>query len=126
MTREEAIKNLEKLENLFTIAADQNTTIDYSKIIETLKFAIIAMSPYTTKQINKAWRGYWDDTSDKNDRGKKLYCSICGNRASRYVAGNDYWDFIEPNFCPSCGAVMEDGVEKIVKKRLEAMRDEAD
>ena len=55
--------------------------------------------------------GVWMDFADSFDkrRGRMdLRCSVCRNRASKFVYGTeDWWDGCKPNYCPNCGAKMD-------------------
>ena len=54
--------------------------------------------------------GHWDDYSSKFDKGMDLRCSVCGNRADKFVGGTEDWYCLwKPNYCPNCGANMMDG-----------------
>ena len=115
MTREEAIKSLQNIIEYWTYKPTE---------VETAKMAISALRPITREQVEKVWRGEWEDHSDKHDRGMDLFCSICHNRASRFVGGtDDWWDFQKPNFCPNCGALMTDEAVEMVMERLEVLKD---
>ena len=51
-------------------------------------------------------RGHWENLGEKTKMD--LRCSVCNNRASRFVGGyEDWWDLWKPNYCPSCGAKMD-------------------
>ena len=55
--------------------------------------------------------GRWEDFADKHYKSAKRHdfrCSVCNNRASKFVGGiEDWWDMWEPNYCPNCGAKMD-------------------
>ncbi len=57
--------------------------------------------------------GRWEDFADKHDKSAKRHdfrCSVCNNRASKFVGGTeDWWDMWKPNYCPNCGAKMDGG-----------------
>ena len=101
MTREEAIKSLQNIIEYWTYKPTE---------VETAKMAISALRPITREQVEKV--------------GRDLFCSICHNRASRFVGGtDDWWDFQKPNFCPNCGALMTDEAVEMVMERLEVLKD---
>lgn len=53
----------------------------------------------------------WEDTADPIDSrwGRKYYqCPKCSKRADYFMGGSeDWWCVDKPNFCPSCGAIMD-------------------
>ena len=111
MTKEEAIKNLEKLAALFYTESEQRKMVDYSKIIETFEFSAAALRPITREQGEKM-RGEWiiEDAGD-GDRRKK--CSLCDQPISGWW-GRD-------RFCATCGAPMRDEAVDMVMERSEAL-----
>lgn len=86
MTRAEAIERLEKLIALYEMASTENKMIDYSGIIDTLKFSLSALRPVSREQIAKIWPG-----CDA--------CEIpCNNCESIYA-----WDrYGKPQECTGC------------------------
>ena len=122
MTNEEAITNLEKLVALFYTESEQSKMVDYSKIIETLEFAAVALRPISREQVEKAWRG----CSWCNNEGKKpenWECSLLDDRGFSVVVGDEVvWTNAE--FCPVCGKPLTDEAVDMVMERLEALRDE--
>ena len=42
-------------------------------------------------------------------RGGKLYCSECGKLALRDQDRDDWWYYVQSDFCPNCGADMREG-----------------
>ena len=88
MTRAEAIERLEKLIALYEMAGTENKMIDYSGIIDALKFSLAALRPVSREQVIlckdcQYWQGNnggyphpecrWgnDETPDEDD-----YCSF--------------------------------------------------
>lgn len=59
--------------------------------------------------------GHWIDRADKIDaaHGRHHYqCNICARYLDGHVGGTeDWWDYEAPNYCPNCGAKMNE-VEK--------------
>ena len=54
-------------------------------------------------------KGRWIDISGAFARGEMLLCSYCHQRADYFIGGSeDWWDDDRPNYCPNCGAKMED------------------
>ena len=130
MKLEETIVNLEKLIALFHAASEQNKMVDYSKIIETLEFALSALRPVSREQVEKL-RGEWvakhrhrggfrrvtgvDDmgeqriiTIDERCEYDDRYCSKCGKQSPD--------NFL--NFCGYCGAPMTDEAVEMVMEKL--------
>ena len=115
MTREETIVNLEKLIALFHTASEQSKMVDYSKIIETLNFAAAALHPVSREQVEKVWRGEWNNINPavlKPGVSWVCRCAKCG-------CPQDY----KHNFCPNCGAAQTDEAVQMVMERLEALYD---
>lgn len=56
--------------------------------------------------------GHWIDEADNIDAlfdRHKYKCSKCGELANYFVGGSeDWWNLIKPNFCPNCGAKMQE------------------
>ena len=57
-------------------------------------------------------KGYWIDEADREYAhfGRHTYkCSECDKYAEYFVSGTEnWWDSEKPNYCPNCGAKMED------------------
>ena len=64
MTREEAINGLEKLIAIYETASVDNKMIDYSGIIDTLKFSLSALRPVSREPLEK-FKEYFDDLYGK-------------------------------------------------------------
>ena len=124
MKLEETIVNLEKLIALFHAASEQNKMVDYSKIIETLEFALTALRPVSREQVEKVWRGEWiGDNEEKvgtieGSPIKSSTCSACGN----WLVGSDEYD-CAGYFCPACGAAQTDEAVEMVMERMEALHE---
>ena len=105
MTREEAIKVL------------NNFPIDFRnsggfEAMEALKIAILALRPVSREQVEKVWRGEWKCQSDCG----VTECTACKWNIEEYCG--DY------NFCPHCGAPMNDEAIQMVMERMEALYNE--
>ena len=128
MTREEAIKHFEAW-----------AQCNYTPTRDAALLALSALTPPTQEQVERVFGGHWvkkhrisggfrrksgiDDmgeqrtiTVDERVEYDDLYCSICGKqRADNFL-----------NFCPSCGLAMTPEALEIIKKKLEALKDESD
>lgn len=61
--------------------------------------------------VHGAWMDFADSFEKRRGR-MDLRCSVCRNRASKFVYGTeDWWDGCKPNYCPNCGAKMDGGNE---------------
>ena len=123
MTRAEAIERLEKLIALYEMSSTENKMIDYSGIIDTLKFSLTALRPVSREQIAKIWPGCdaceipcnncesiyaWDRY------GKPQECTGCPE--------NGYKNYTpESQFCEFCGRPLTDEAVNIIMRRLETL-----
>ena len=117
MTREEAIANLEKLIALFHTASEQSKMVDYSKIIETLEFAATALRHVSREQVEKVWRGEWN----QDERGR-VVCNRCGSMAAIGTENALHNAKKYDRFCFYCGAPMTDEAVDMVMERMEEMK----
>jgi len=54
--------------------------------------------------------GRWENLGEH--RRMDLRCSVCGNRADKFVGGTEDWYCLwKPAYCPNCGAKMDLEVE---------------
>lgn len=113
MTREEARENLEKLAVLYEEAAEQSRIVDYSGIIETLRFASSNLRSITKEQVEKM-RGEIVETVE-NGRMKRV-SSCCG------CDFTDLTCWIAPRFCPACGSPLTNEAVDFLVKRLEEVQ----
>ena len=59
-----------------------------------------------TKEMVEVVHGRWENFGEH--RKMDLRCSVCNNRASKFVGGTeDWWDMWKPAYCPNCGAKMD-------------------
>ena len=72
------------------------------------EIAIEALTPPTQEQVNKAWRGEWEDMREAYNDVPKRRCSRC----KRVFIGPD------TPFCEACGAPMTDEAVEMVMERL--------
>ena len=110
MKLEETIVNLEKLIALFHAASEQNKMVDYSKIIETLEFALTALRPVSREQVETAWKGCKHCTEEWGT------CDPITNRFRMPPRG-------AIQFCPMCGRPLTDEAVEMVMERMEALHD---
>lgn len=113
MTKEEAIKQIEKLKSYCEYMADSDESGAYLFDLDgqALDLALSALRPITREQVEKM-RGEWiiEDVGD-GDRRKK--CSLCNQSISGWW-GRD-------RFCANCGSPMTDEAVDMVMERLEAL-----
>ena len=107
MTREEAIKVL------------NNFPIDFRnsggfEAMEALKIAILALRPVSREQVEKVWRGEWEDMRESYNDVPKRRCSRC---KSVFIG-------LDTPFCEVCGAPMTDEAVEMVMERLEALHED--
>lgn len=101
MTREEAVKFAEHAVNM----------TDIPEVKEFYRMAAVALTPPTQEQVNKAWRGEWEDMREAYNDVPKRRCSRC----KRVFIG------LDKPFCEACGAPMTDEAVDMEIKRLEAL-----
>ena len=121
VTREEMITNLEKLAALFYTESEQSKMVDYSKIIETLEFAAVALRPVSREQVEKVWRGEWV-IGEPDVLGVPIHCSRCG-WGSDPADQRKWMEYNGHLFCGHCGAPMTDEAVQMVMERMEALKD---
>lgn len=105
MTREEARMNLKRLTELFEEAAEQSRMLNYSVIIETLKFAASNLRPIR-EQVEKM-KASVTDVDDDDPLCDYGHCTACG----AYI--------VVDNFCSVCGSPLTDEAVDLLAKRLE-------
>ena len=134
ITREEAIKELERLLSHWDDLENGKRSFRwYSK--DAVGLALSALRPVSREGVEKAWRGEWvkrhkhrggfrrvkgfDDmgeqhevTIDERCEYDDLYCSKCGKQSPD--------NFL--NFCGYCGAPMTDEAVEMVMERLEEIK----
>ena len=116
MTREKAIKALERADNyvgIHYINGVEDTYIN-PHLKEAIKVALTALRPVSRERVEKM-RSRWVPLNNTQEH----FCESCGVAFNLYAyCRNDY------QFCPSCGAPMTDEAVEMVMERLEALRDE--
>ena len=105
MTRGEAITILDRRT---TIPGDGYT---FEQINEAIDLAISALRPISREQVEKAWRGEWEDMRESYNDVPKRRCSRCKS----VLIG------LDTPFCEVCGAPMTDEAVEMVMERLEAL-----
>ena len=115
MTREEAITQLEILLEY----CESMMTSEYPvwrRDCEALQMLIAALRPVSREQVEKVWRGEWNNINPavlKPGVSWVCRCAKCG-------CPQDY----KHNFCPNCGAAQTDEAVEITMRRLEALKDD--
>ena len=126
MTKEEAIKQIEKLKSYCEYMGDSDESGAYlfDLDVQALNFALSVLRPITREQVEKAWgSGGWETVPDKgfvDTAGRQVYhlhCPHCGF-FWRETGHAKYF-----RFCPACGAPMTDETVDMVMERLEALYD---
>ena len=75
------------------------------------EIAIEALTPPTQEQVEKVWRGEWEDMREAYNDVPKRRCSRC----KRVFIGPD------TPFCEACGAPMTDEAVEMVMERWEEL-----
>lgn len=110
MTKEEAIEAFQKFvngyeKNIYGEAARQNG------FVQAIKVVISALRPITREQVEKVWRGEWEDMREAYNDVPKRRCSRC---KSVFIG-------LDTPFCDACGAPMTDKAVEMVMERLEVL-----
>ena len=116
MTREEAIALLneqyETCKRIYDCSADQRKSYpNVPQFMEALGMALSALRPVSREQVEKVWRGKWEDMREAYKDVPKRRCSRCKN----------VFIGLDTPFCEVCGAPMTDEAVKLTMKRLEDM-----
>ena len=128
MTKEEAIKQIEKLKSYCEYMGDSDESGAYLFDLDgqALDLALSALRPITREQV-EGMRGEWiadgekvpvDENGCPRDWAK---CSVCGE----YLTASEEYD-CTGHFCPACGSPMTDKAVDMVMERLEALKDGKD
>lgn len=120
MTREEAIALLneqyETCKRIYDCSADQRKSYpNVPQFMEALGMALSALRPVSREQVEKVWRGEWNNINPavlKPGVSWVFRCAKCG-------CPQDY----KHNFCPNCGAAQTDEAVEMVMERLGALND---
>ena len=109
MTREEAIKEQESLLAYWESGEDMVT----KRAVDALRWsieALYALRPVIREQVEKVWKGEWKCQSDCG----VTECTACKWNIEEYCG--DY------NFCPHCGAPMNDEAIQMVMDRMKELK----
>ena len=115
MTREEAIEELERLLSHWDDLENGKRSFRwYSK--DAVGLALSALRPVSREQVEKVWRGEWEDMREAYKDVPKRRCSRCKN----------VFIGLDTPFCEVCGAPMTDeAVQMVMERWKEAVVDEA-
>lgn len=119
MTREEAVKQIERL--LFEHCEAMMTSDEpvWSQDCEALKVALFALRGPTREQVEKVWRSEWNQ-----DEHGRVVCNRCGSIAAIGTENALHNAKKYDRFCFYCGAPMTDKAVEMVMERLEALHSE--
>ena len=120
ITREEAIKRIDEqykiCEEFYYLSANpEKDCPGVMSYMEALAVAISALRPVSREQVEKVWRGEWNNINPavlKPGISWVCRCAKCG-------CPQDY----KHNFCPNCGDAMTDEAVQMVMERLETLND---
>ena len=117
MTREEVNKRLKGLRMRCQrlLVSSRRNPEEWRKDIAALDLALTALRPVSREQVEKVWRGEWNNINPavlKPGVSWVYRCAKCG-------CPQDY----KHNFCPNCGAPMTNEAVDMVMERLEALED---
>ena len=121
MTREEAITILQDkydyCKSFYDLAAHPEEDYpEMAKYLQALQIAISALRPVSREQVEKVWRGEWEDMREAYKDVPKRRCSRCKN----------VFIGLDTPFCEVCGAPMTDkAVDMVLERWKEAVVDEA-
>ena len=116
MTLEEVAKRLKGLKNRcerLIVSRSAGSPEEWRKDAEAVEIAISALRPVSREQVEKVWRGEWEDMREAYKDVPKRRCSRCKN----------VFIGLDTPFCEVCGAPMTDEAVEMVMERLEALKD---
>lgn len=137
MTREEAIKALERADGYVGIHYINGVEEAYINphLKEAVKVALTALRPVSREQVEKVWRKCeWCNGEHSNNGEINAYaeveCEGCGagdNCPNAHSSDDPCYGMVYKalpvNFCPNCGAPMTDEAVEMVMERLEALHE---
>ena len=114
MTKEEAIKQIEKLKSYCEYMADSDESGAYLFDLDgqALDLALSALRPVSREQVEMVWGGEWEEERFAGDHEGWQHRE-CGRHSTE-----------KAKWCPKCGKAMTDEAVGMVMERLEALRDE--
>ena len=116
MTLEEAIKLLKQYQGYDPMFPDGETLKHaFDLTDETVDALLTALRPVSREQVEKVWRGEWNNINPavlKPGVSWVCRCTKCG-------CPQDY----KHNFCPNCGAAQTDEAVEMVVRRLEELHE---
>ena len=117
MTLEEAIKLLKQYQGYEPMFPDGETLKHaFDLTDETVDTLLTALRPVSREQVEKVWRGEWEDMREAYKDVPKRRCSRCKN----------VFIGLDTPFCEVCGAPMTDkAVDMVLERWKEAVVDEA-
>ena len=117
MTKEEAIKQIEKLKSYCEYMADSDESGAYLFDLDgqALDLALSALRPVSREQVEKVWKGEWIIPTIIGGRAYNIpHCSACNG----VPCGTDE----HTRFCAHCGAPMtNEAVEMVMERWKEAV-----
>ena len=112
MTLEEAIKLLKQYQGYDPMFPDGETLKHaFDLTDETVDTLLSALRPVSREQVEKVWRGEWNNINPavlKPGVSWVCRCAKCG-------CPQDY----KHNFCPNCGAAQTDEAVEMVMERMD-------
>ena len=111
MTREEAIEELERLLRHWDLIDEGIYDLsEHDK--DAVEIALSALRPVSREQVEKVWKGEWQDTREAYNDVPKRRCSRC---KSVFIG-------LDTPFCEVCGAPMTDEAVEMVMERMGEMK----
>ena len=113
MTREEAVELL-CYGDWLNVISEHIGKMDTERIAEAMSIVGKALRPVSREQVEKVWRGEWEDMREAYKDVPKRRCSRCKN----------VFIGLDTPFCEVCGAPMTDKAVEMVMERVEALHGE--
>ena len=115
MTREEAIKLLKQYQGYDPMFPDGETLKHaFDLTDETVDILLTALRHVSREQVEKVWRGEWEDMRESYNDVPKRRCSRC----------KGVFIGLDTPFCEVCGAPMTDEAVQMVMEKMEALHGE--